>query len=113
MIRGSCYIPPPFPWLHQWDTVREVQQATGIHKWTVSSVSDNNMNKTIESTGHDGIEVNCRGVEVDCSDDEATILVPNEFILDRLQNTMKKMNNKAKKARKMNRRMKRALVKDT
>jgi hypothetical protein len=106
MIRGSCYIPPPFPWLHQWDTVREVQQTTGIHKWTVSSVSDNNMNKTIESTSHDG-------VEVDCSDDEATILVPNEFILDRLQNTMKKMNNKAKKARKMNRRMKRAIVKDT
>ena len=65
-----------------------------------------NLNKTIESTSHDG-------VEVDCSDDEATILVPNEFILDRLQNTMKKMNNKAKKARKMNRRMKRAIVKDT
>ncbi len=113
MWHGSCYIiPPPFPWLHQWDTVREMQRITGIHRWTVSSGNsdtynyNNNNNIDVVTIASDRLD----GAEDDSIDEEVTVLVPNDSIVDRLQNTYKKMNNKAKKARKTNRRMKRKII---
>ena len=116
MLHGSCYIPPPFPWLYQWDTVRETQRITGIHRWTVSSGNSdtfnyNNNNNNIDVvTSASDVVTRLDGAEDDSIDEEVTILVPNDSIVDRLQNTYKKMNDKAKKARKTNRRMKRKLI---
>ena len=111
MLHSSYYIPPPFPWLHYWDTVREKQRITGIRRWTVSSGSsdtNNNNNRnidevTIASDRHDG-------ADDDFIDEAVTILVPNDSIVDRLKRTIKRINDKAKKSRKMNRRMKRKLI---